>query len=235
MTDLITLSASKMKTFATCPKKYWYEYVQRSDKKKHPAAVLGTAVHRTIERLHTEEYPKEDSVVLLAEEYQKESLAADVPMDSKLFSDGIKMVDLYDIMKWQPKETEKLFELAFPNQAHPLCNIIGYFDQIYDEGFADLKTNKIKPMRGVLDNNLQFIIYTWAFKEIYGYDPSMRIWNHLRTGEDFKADTLGKVDRAQRVIERILDAEITGIYDPNVDDMVCRICSYRLPCLGRED
>lgn len=232
--ELVTLSASKLKTYNACPRKYWYEYVQHKSKMKHPAAVLGIAVHKTIERLHKEGDIPSGRIIVLADEYQKESLASEVQMDARLFSDGVKMVDTYDIYKRTPIDTEKEFTLEFPNKAHALCKIKGYLDQVYNEGFIDLKTNKAKPMRGVLDNDLQFIIYTWAFKEIYGYEPELRLWNHLRTGEELEASTLNKVDQAQRIIERVLESEFTGIYDTCVGD-ACRICSYRLSCLGRED
>src|SRR6185369_12394938 len=152
MSELITLSASKLKTYTSCPKKYWYEYVQKDDKTKHPAAVLGTAVHRTIEKLHRGEQDAAGPIFLFSQEYQKESDANGLPMDNKLFKDGMGMVELYDFTKRQPVEMELKFTLNFPNTAHALCQIVGYIDQVYENGFVDLKTNKYKPMRGVLDN-----------------------------------------------------------------------------------
>ncbi len=50
--SLHILSASKLKTYSMCSKKYWYEYVQKEEKKNSPALALGTAVHKTIERVY---------------------------------------------------------------------------------------------------------------------------------------------------------------------------------------
>jgi CRISPR/Cas system-associated exonuclease Cas4 (RecB family) len=234
MTDsLVTLSASKLKTFSNCPRKYWYDYVERVETKKHPAAVLGTAVHKTIERGYKEETPP---LIIYGQEYNAESKRQEMPVVGKIFQDGIEMVARYDFTARTPQELELEFRLPFPNAAHPLCMIHGYMDQLYDWGFVDLKTNKRKPLRGVLDNDLQFIVYTWGFKELTGYDPEASVWHHLRTGEDLIADTAGedKVDLAQRVIERILESQMTGIYDKNVGDP-CLFCPHKEPCLGRSD
>jgi hypothetical protein len=80
----------------------------------------------------------------------------------------------------------------------------------------------------------QFILYDWAFQEIYNYEAKDKIWHHLRTGEDLYSDTNGRLDNAVRVIERVLDSQITGIYDKNIGDP-CRICNHRRICLGRDD
>jgi len=229
---LLTLSASRLKTFSACPKQYYYAYIDKQDTKKHPAAVLGTAVHRTIERVYRD---RTEPVSTFIREFDAEAEKCGVEDPrSKYKNDGIKMVGDFDYGKRIPKESELEFTLAFPNQAHPLCMVHGYIDQAYDWGFVDLKTNARKPLQGVLDNDLQFIVYNWAYKEIYGQTAQQRIWQHLRTGEDLKADVEGKEDLAARVIERILEADFTGIYDKNIG-APCILCNYRAICLGTED
>jgi len=234
MTDgLITLSASKLKTFTACERKYYYEYIDRRESKKHPAAALGTAVHKTIERVYKE---GTDPAPIFLAEFDKEIVQyEDVDVDLRKYrADGVKMVQLYKFDRRVPVEMELEFLLPFPNQAHPLCNIRGIIDQTYDWGFVDLKTNRSKPLHSVLDNDIQFILYDWAYNEIYNTPAVNRVWNHLRTGEDLYADTTGKLDNATRAIERILEKQVTGIYDRSIGDP-CRICNFRLPCLGRED
>lgn len=231
---LITVSASKLKTFSSCPRKYYYEYVDKQPKEKHPAAALGSAVHKTIELVYKNHVePVSTFLTTFDAELQKYEVTLEGRQKS-LRTDGIRMVGDYQYEKRTPTELELEFRLAFPNQAHPLCMMHGYLDQIYDWGFVDLKTNGRKPLRGVLDNDLQFIIYHWAFKELYGYDPDESIWHHLRTGEDLQADVAGKEDDAARVIERILETDVTGVYDKNVGD-ACVFCSHKLICLGRAD
>lgn len=231
-TGLYVLSASKLKTYSMCSKKYWYEYVQKEEKKGSPSMALGTAVHKTIERVYREHIdPVPTFLAALDTEIETRQIEDDI---SRQRNDGIKMVTNYKYDKRVPEEIELKFLLNFPNQAHPLCQIVGYIDQVYDWGFVDLKTSSRKPLGGVLDNDIQFIIYDWAFTELFGYEARDKLWHHLRTGEDLYADTTGKLDNAVRIIERIMDSEMTGVYDKTIGDN-CRLCDYRKPCLGRSD
>lgn len=209
--------------------------MDKQPSKKHPAAALGTAVHKTIESVYKTEGI--DPVSTFSRLFTSELAASEIdPMEVKpeLMRDGIKMVTNYKFDRRVPVEMELEFLLPFPNAAHPLCQIRGFMDQTYEWGFADLKTNKFKPLNGVLDNDIQFILYDWAFNEIYNYPATNKIWHHLRTGEDLYAETTDKLDNTVRVIERVLDSEMTGIYDRSVGE-ACRICPHRLICLGRSD
>lgn len=38
-----TISASAIKTFETCPKKFYYEYILKRRAETHPAAVAGSS------------------------------------------------------------------------------------------------------------------------------------------------------------------------------------------------
>ena len=230
---LTTLSASKLKTFSSCEKKYYYEYIEKACTDRHPAAALGTSVHKTIEHVYREQT---DPIATFSEIFGKEiAQYEDTGIDLRKYqTDGIKMVRQYNFARRTPTAMEVEFLLPFPNQAHALCQIRGFIDQTYDWGFVDLKTNRTKPLNSVLDNDLQFLIYDWAFEQINGYEARDKIWHQLRTGEDLYADTVGKLDNVTRVIERILDSYMTGIYDRSVGDP-CRICSHRKACLGRSD
>ena len=64
ITGLKVLSASKLKTFNACNRKYYYEYVDKQPSKKHPAACLGSAVHKTIERVYKEGVNQEIHLLL---------------------------------------------------------------------------------------------------------------------------------------------------------------------------
>lgn len=234
VSGLTILSASKLKVFSSCNRKFYYEYVEKQETKKHPAACLGSAVHRTIERVYKENV---DPAETFSTEFAHELVVLDTDVDTaKLEKAGLKMVTQYEYTKRVPNDMEVGFLLPFPNQAHPLCQIRGYIDQVYEDfGFVDLKTNTYKPLLGVLDHDPQFIIYNWAFSEIYGYAPTNTVWNHLRTKEDLYANVSGtdKLDEVTRLVERILDNQLTGVWDRSVGQ-TCSWCSFRRECLGTE-
>lgn len=228
-----TLSASKLKTFSTCERKYKYAYIDRLPQEKNQFAALGSSIHKAVERGYKNPELLRDRMMLALNSYNEEIAKHEISPDSKAVKDVVHMLEIYDFEKRKPKDLEMEFLLPFPNQAHAICQINGYLDQTFDEGFIDLKSNRNKPRQYMLDNDLQFIIYDWAFAEIYNYEPEMRTWLQLRTGEEFQADVTGKLDLAVREIEKILDAEITGVYDKHIGDW-CGYCPFQEPCLGRK-
>ena len=234
MSELVTLSASKLKTHSMCPRKFWYSYVKKEPQKRHPAAVMGSAVHRTIE--HVYKNPEEGTVpgVLYQSFFEEEAAKSEVVHDQRYYIDGLKIVANYNFDLRTPVQLEYEFRLPFPNQAHPICIIHGYIDQAYDWGLVDLKTSRAKPLIGMLNYDLQFIIYAWAFREIYGYDPTVVYWHHLRTGDDLPADVLNKTDHATAAITNLLSADLYQSYPRSVGEH-CRYCPFRTSCLGRED
>ena len=50
--ELIKLSASSMKTYDQCPKKYFYTYIEKLPQKSHDHFDLGNLCHRTLEIFH---------------------------------------------------------------------------------------------------------------------------------------------------------------------------------------
>lgn len=228
---LPTLSASKLKTYALCPYKYKYTYIDRLPQDKHPAAALGTAVHETIDGIYKQ---RQDPVSLFVQQFDKQWYDFNLPTDSGLYSrylsDGIIMVGDYDYTARVPINTEVEFRLKFPNDAHAICIIHGFIDQMYDWGFVDLKTNGRKPKQEDLDNDLQFILYQWAFRLITGSQPTQSVWYHLRTQEDIIADVVGKDDVAERAIVTILE---TKEYIKNRGPH-CRWCPFKEPCFAED-
>lgn len=227
------MSASRLKTFSVCQRQYRYKYIDKLPQEKTQNLVLGSSVHKAIERAYRDPKLQENRVELIIECYKNEVEQNGLELDPKALQDAAKIFDRYDFTRRTPRELELEFTLPFPNVAHPLCYINGYMDQVLDEGFVDMKTNKYKPRQYVLDNDLQFIIYNWAFQEIHGYAPLLKVWQHLRTGDEFDADVAGKEDLAIREIEKILETEFTGVYDKHVGDW-CGWCPYQEPCLGKK-
>lgn len=54
MSEILMLSASRIKTFKQCPRKYYYEYIEKLPKKQWDFFTLGTFVHGVLERFHKE-------------------------------------------------------------------------------------------------------------------------------------------------------------------------------------
>lgn len=234
---LSRLSASKIKTFQSCPNKYRYEYVEKIRGPRHPAAAMGTAVHTAVENVYKawrRKLTSKDPVSMFQEEFRleldKDKADVDTSYLNRLLSDGIKMVGDYDYTRI-PKRTERMFNLKFPNEQEPICRIVGFIDHVYSWGFVDLKTNSRKPSQDTLDNDLQFILYHWAFEQLYHRKPEKSIWHHMRTHEDIEAHVEDKLGVAVSAITTLLAAKSENNYPKNIG-LTCRWCSHIKDCLG---
>lgn len=50
--SLIKLSVSSVKTYESCPKKYWYSYIEKAPRKEWPHLLLGSFCHKVLELFH---------------------------------------------------------------------------------------------------------------------------------------------------------------------------------------
>lgn len=234
--DLYKLSASKLKTYSSCGRKFFYDYVERADSPKHVAAIMGTVAHRTIQQTHiarsldTEIEPV--SELYTRNWHEEMALNTGTMPDAKVYVDGMNIVSAYDFTRRSPHTNELEFRLPFPNAIDPICEIHGFIDQMYDWGLVDLKTSKRKPAPYMLDNDIQFIVYNWAFHRLTGEPANHVLWHHLRTADDIQFDAYSdRLDRATRVIERVIEAYETKTWDRNIGE-ACMFCSHKQPCLG---
>jgi hypothetical protein len=250
--DLPTFSASKIKTFSACKRKYYYSYIVREAQKRNPAAAMGTCVHKTVESFHRGELSSPDDLwTVYNNEWRRElQSSADLLTDgrvSKLQREGVAILERYDWTR-HPRDVEIVFTLPYPDELFPLCYITGIIDQTYDDGhIEDLKTSRNRPLQGILDYDPQFIIYNWAYDSMYREPASGIYWHHLRTGDMIEAHVQGKdqFDSVQRIVEEMLEfhamAERTGgdvalmerVYFRRAGDG-CLFCGYRKACLGTE-
>lgn len=229
------LSASKLKTFVGCGRRYKYQYIERVPVLKHPAAALGTAIHNTIDAVYKE---KRDPIKFFVDAFDEEIRNANILLNydeyQKYREDGIKMVGDYPYNDWMPIATEVEFRLPFPDKHRPLCEIHGFIDQTHEWGFADLKSNKQRPKQEELDNDLQFIIYQWAYEQLRGKPAEKCVWYHLRTQQAINADVIGKNDVALNVIRELLQVRRDNTFTKN-RTFFCRWCPFRDPCYAEDD
>lgn len=195
--------------------------------------MLGRAVHKAIEL----GFQAQDPFDVFNQYWLSESkTVTDNSNLGKLYNEGIKMIDLYDFNQAPPIEMELGFNLPFPNAENPICNVVGYFDQVFaSDKLVDMKTSVQRPKLNVLRFNVQFVIYAWAYEKLYGKLPKI-YWHHLRTGELFLADIDAEQIKSIEPIIRGLVAHTDYTqeiehYHRNVG-LECNFCSFAEICLG---
>lgn len=230
------LSATKIKTYSSCQRQYFHKYFDRLPTGTSGRALLGRCVHKAIELGFQARDPFQ-----VFNEYWIAGLAEVTSNDNmqKLYNEGLKMLDIYDFNQIPPLEMELGFELPFPNRENPIIVMQGYFDQVLQNDIVvDLKTALRRPKIGVLRYSAQFVIYYWAYGQLYGTYPKI-YWHHLRTGEKFQVDISEDQIQALIPVVRGLKAQLEYASDMEQyhrnPGSECDYCPFRGPCLGRED
>lgn len=230
---MIRVSASKIKTFQFCLNKFYYHYIDKQPDKVGIGAVVGTCVHAAVDAYFKSGKPAlETYEQRWAQELERNKLEH----KHTAYFDGEDMLVDFD---WNtvPTVTEKHFYLPFPSKEHPIANMEGYIDQLFigaegePDRIVDIKTSQYRPTQEQLDNDPQFIIYAWAFRQMYERDAKI-YWYHARTGEYILADVAGQ-NKLDAIINAVSDIDqFMKSPEPLQMTKCCKWCPHRDLCLS---
>lgn len=254
--QLQTISASKLRVFRTCQRQFYYKYVlpkeDRLPAEKRVSGLLGTVLHKVIEMYYTGENTNSRALFQQLMLETVEQWEADgekingLEWFNKSLKDGKAMLNDFDWSKFNPimhqgkLALEVAFELPFPNQHMPIVMIQGYIDMISDMGginVIDHKSTQKVPNADQLAHDPQFLIYAWAFQQMYDVLPDKVIFNALRKGTQIEVDVLHEFDTkiAQMTTDILALIEPRRYYPRRVMDTECTsYCDFYALCYGQK-
>jgi CRISPR/Cas system-associated exonuclease Cas4 (RecB family) len=213
---MINISASLVKDYITCSKKVDFRRGRPETAIQTPDMFAGTIVHKIIE---------DDT-----DNYEKfiDALELDYSRKNKIKICMSNYQVNYKMLTSNKDEIEKYFKYSFSKGV----NIVGKFDRILPDGVViDWKSNVSVPK--TLDNDIQFLMYHEAYKQIYNKEPhsvfgifllknKMIRYNH---NEFFR--TVVYHDIIPSIISAIKKGDFSreGIFKG-----ICDNCSYRSIC-----
>ena len=244
--ELSTISASRLNVFKTCHRKFYYEYVipkeDRPDRTENVAALMGTALHKAIEDYYRDGKSATGTFQRIMSETIDEwennaRVINGLDYYPRAMKVGKQILTDFDWTRFEPQELEYHFTLPFPNAINPIVNITGYIDMITLAGeIIDHKSNTYAPVTDELAHSPQFILYRWAYEEIFGFAPFGVYWNHLRTAKLIPAQVEHnyqfKLDQLTLDIQAML---VNTHYPRKTLDSVCKTkCSFYTQCYGEK-
>jgi len=248
MTQVNTLpvvSASKIKVYKTCARQYKYKYItafnDRPSEDKNVAALLGTALHKAIELQYRENANPsaifQDVMDKTIEQWEKERLQINAAgYYTTALKVGKDILRKFDWQQFNPTELEHKFTLPFPNPITPIVNVTGYIDLVdrSKKLVVDFKSASQAPSQAELDNDSQFVLYAWAYEQIYGEKPNQIIWYHLRTDRKYIANVEHNYhDKIGQLMEDMTAMLEAKHFARRQMDSVCRTkCSFDEICYG---
>jgi ATP-dependent exoDNAse (exonuclease V) beta subunit len=239
---LPSLSASRIKVYQSCARKYFYQYVatERPKGDVHIAALFGTAMHEAIEKFYKHGI---DMVQTFTDSFDEEvDSAFDKGVDIKMLNHnktylklGKDILSSFPVDAFQPTHLEYRFSLPFPNKENPVATMNGIMDMVMvtDDGIVivDHKTSKALPTSEELRYDPQFLIYAWACRELFGALPKKIIWNHLRDHSHMEIDLSDFDSRFSALLNDIDAILYASNYARKPLSTECtRACSFKYLC-----
>ncbi len=133
-----------------------------------------------------------------------------------------------------PIEIEKAFGVKktepFSINGYPIQGYIDRIDEKNGKWIVDYKTDKSIPDAFVLHRNLQFSIYSYAFREIFKEKEKGILYYHLRSLQPFKTY---RSEKDYDYVKRVLDEVAGGITKDKFFPMYgfkCKFCDYKVHC-----
>lgn len=233
MVDFV--SASQIKTWMLCKQLYYLTYVEGIKQYVDPYTITGSALHKAIQS-----YYKDDENVFFSYYRYFTELIKDA-IDKKLLKNvhkvhlaqkrGVSHLTKLKLTRFTPSETELEFLLPFGD-----TKMKGFIDLIDGKNIIDHKSSSRLPTATQRAEDPQFIIYAWAYNEIFGHMPEHVYWHHLEDGELYECDVLTNFEAKMKKIEQVVQEMgqwTSGDYPKKTRDGFCeKVCDHFQRCYG---
>jgi RecB family exonuclease len=207
-TKSISISASGVKDYIECPLRWWFRRNLSGEGEKSPELIVGLTVHDAIHK----HWDNENLALAYSMKEVKDMRPADVLKTQKMVKSFFTNFKYYLSSR---DTSEHSFSIPLPGYKDVLVR--GRFDRISKHGqIFDWKTTA-KPPKNI-DNDVQFIIYHWAYRKLYNKTPSGVYYAALSEGKliTFNYD---------KNLESVL-------FDNVIPEMIKAIKAERFPALG---
>lgn len=220
----IYLSASSISDFIKCPQKVLYRRTKPFPEKKSKEMIIGIIAHSAVQRGWES---RELAYSIVREGAEKEGLSK---------SDVTNLEFLMDVffLNFKDRLTNKdKIEYNFKIPLYDDVFIVGKMDRISNGNIYDWKTGSRIP--GKLGNDVQCIIYNYAYNRIFSKEPAGICVASLSTGElvPYMEDNLYTDELFDNIIPRMIKTIKTESYERlGMFNHSCFRCTYKLGCLG---
>jgi len=225
---MIRLSASAIKDWLSCQKKYYYRVNFPEKAIKSNSLLIGGIVHTVLEKSWEDKYDayKLAYNICKSNSYSKAIESSSIKFINNFFRYFRQLVSKNDIV-------EKFFELPYDKD----IVMVGKYDRIInDKIIYDWKTSRYIPKE--IGSDIQFIIYYESFNKEYGYYPEL-FFGGLYNGSIVKyrpSEIHTKVlynEIIPNMIEDIYRGDFprTGLHTYSFGKVNCYYCQFKKYCM----
>jgi CRISPR/Cas system-associated exonuclease Cas4 (RecB family) len=241
----LKLSASRVKTYMSCPRKYYYNYIEKLPRKEWPHFKLGHLAHGTLERFHS--YFKHDNLrssfdlrELLKQSLKKEFdamrargdiVSRDILLEAKsLLKDYLDFIMKNGLEGNSIIGLETEFEVGLRDKEISVGGFIDRYD-IDKNGIYHIKDYKTNKNLKYMDP-FQLSIYGIYLNEKYGIEEFKGSYIMLRHKSklltyDFN---LSDIEKAKKKLIKQADLIMTDERWKACPTQLCNWCDFQEQC-----
>jgi len=240
--QLLTLSYFQIDDYLTCPMKYKYVHILRIPIMEHHTVLYGRAMHEAVSRylryrLANIKVEPDFIIKTFEEVFQPEGFLSKQHQQERERIAKKALLDFYyseEKNSSLPTFIEKEFSFIYENN-----RIIGRFDRLDIDSdncgvITDFKSSQVNSQQEAdkrTRESLQLMIYSLAYKEIFGQLPKeVRLYflESLHIGRTVFSEK--DLEKAKQKIKKAAQGIREQIFTPKPDYMVCLWCAYNLVC-----
>jgi putative RecB family exonuclease len=240
--SLIKLSASSVKTYSQCPRKYMFRYIEHQPTKQFDHFDLGNLCHHSLEQFHkhylTNKYTKASSAKVMSECFAAARLEyPDLPNELVLEAKAMLTEYLHTLhTNGMPKVIS--CEQAFEFEIAPEVWVRGYIDRIDTTSKGDYRIMDYKTTKSVqyLDS-FQLLIYgLWLRKEhpeVTNFSGAYVLLRHKSKLKEYTFSIEDVLAAERKLIDyaRTIRTENEWITIPS---KLCNYCDFKGICPSQE-
>lgn len=201
---MIEISNNSLSTFRTCPKKWWWHYIERlKPRRKSAALYIGYAIHEAFDML----YKNKPKIIEFIDDLYKRTISSAPPEEQERLGIDYKTVlgmfinSPYKTINFQAMESEKEFEVKLT----PIIKFIGRVDGLVKDNerwwIREIKTTgmptKIFEQRA--QSSSQATGYIYALKEVTGLNIQGVMYDYIRKPRLYKRRDECGAEYGQRI------------------------------------
>jgi hypothetical protein len=223
----IFVSASALRDFVICNYRTYFRLFEPGEAVQSKEMLMGSITHKVIEKA----WKNLDVALNLGHTLCiKENL--DLPSQQAVEHFIHTFFERFKVMLRDDDAIEKRFKVKLKDDVY----LVGVFDRVSKETIIDWKTNANPPKK--IDNDIQFIIYDYAYELLYGRRPAGLYLAALKDGSLVKYRE--SPEHHMALISDVIPNFVETIKKKNFIKTglftgACYRCPYKIPCLGERN
>jgi DNA helicase-2/ATP-dependent DNA helicase PcrA len=235
----ITLSASDIDTYRTCPLRYKFARVFRIPQEPSINQRFGIVVHQVLERFHARAGATGTLAELLGllDSGWRRAGFADSEEERQLRGKAAAALTRYHA-RFQAEETEPVwFERPFTFRLGPhlLRGRVDRVDRLPGGRYEliDYKTGRPKSSAQLTDD-VQLSLYALGAREAWQLESSRQAYYYLLDDEKVALPDGERADWVREAAQEVAEGVLAQEFEPTPSFAACSVCDYRLLCPAAE-